>query len=431
MRIHYHTDCYWFGGSEVALLLHLEAAFGSADLQPFFTYRADSEYESGLRAQASSGVRARRLRLPDPADLKHALSRGRSPRVAKALRGGVSLLPLRQFCLLWDIGRLYVAFHAERPDVVHINNGGFPGAISCNAAAIAARCANVPAVVYVANNIAIPYERPSRVLDYPVDRLVVRSVDVFVTASAIASSALASVLRLPETQHTVIPNATEAGEAPAPVEGIRADLGVADDRLVLLVMARLEKRKGVKHLFDALPLLPLGIRDRVIILVAGEGPEQDALEKQCASMGIAAQIRFLGHRTDRWSLYEAADVIVLPSISHEDMPIVILDAMAAGRPVVASRVAGIPEQVVDGVTGRLVPPGDATALAEALGTVLAEEGARVAMGRAARERYEARYTPQRFTDAYRHLYASVLKGTRRRAASKAVPADSGVRRQCT
>jgi glycosyltransferase involved in cell wall biosynthesis len=435
MRIHYHTDCYWFGGSEIALLLHVEAAFDSADVEPIFTYRAGSEYESGLRTQASRRVQARRLRLPDPADLKQALTHGKSPRVARMLRGGVSLLPLRQLCLAWDVARMYALFRAGAPDVVHINNGGYPGAISCNAAAIAARAARVPVVVYVVNNVAMAYHRPSRLLDYPVDRLVVRSVDMFVTASMIASQALASVLRLGEGQHTVIPNAAKPGAPTVSRSDVRRDLRISDDHLVLLVMARLEKRKGHTFLLRALPRFPDDIRDKVTVLVAGVGPEHAALEAECATLRIADHVHFLGQRDDRWSLYAAADVVVLPSISHEDMPIVILDAMAAGRPVVATRVAGIPEQVVDGVTGRLVPPGDAAALAEALAAILEDPTGRAAMGKAARARYESRYTPQRFVDAYRKLYSSLLERRRpresRNTADRRNPAASaGNRRAC-
>jgi L-malate glycosyltransferase len=408
VRIHYHTDCYWFGGSEVVLLLHVEDAFRRPDEQPVFTYRAGREYEAGMASQVSSRVRATRLRLPDPADLKRALSRNRSPRIGRARRGGVSLLPLRQLCMAWDIGRLYAMFRAEQPDVVHINNGGYPGAISCSAAAIAARIAGVPAIVYVVNNIAVPYERPSRLIDYPVDRLVVRSVDIFVTASMIASKAVESVLRLTANQHTVIPNAATSGAGGSRVDARHA-LDIPDDRLVLLLMARLEERKGHAVLLEAITQLPEQIRDRALVLIAGDGPEKDALQAQVHSLHIADQVRFLGHREDRWSLYEAADLVVLPSIGHEDMPIVIIDAMAAGRPVVATRIAGIPEQVVGGVTGRLVPPGDSEALAEAIAEVLLDDRGRAAMGSAARARYETRFTPERFVDAYRRVYTSILE----------------------
>jgi len=261
----------------------------------------------------------------------------------------------------------------------------------------------------------------------------IQSIDVFVTASVVASHALASVLHLGDHQHTVIPNAAEPGVATASRAEIRHDLGIIDDRLVLLVMARLEKRKGHTYLLDALPQLPDQLRERTVVLVAGVGPERDALEAQCAAMDLGDRVRFLGQRNDRWSLYEAADVVVLPSISHEDMPIVILDAMAAGRPVVASRVAGIPEQVVDGVTGRLVPPGDPAALAHALAAILEDSPRRAAMGKAGRERYESRYTPQRFVDAYRRLYVSLLERRRRResktSADSRDPTASGRNRQ--
>jgi glycosyltransferase involved in cell wall biosynthesis len=233
----------------------------------------------------------------------------------------------------------------------------------------------------------------------------------------------------------VIPNSTESGASAASRERTRNDLGLSNDRLVLLVMARLEKRKGHTYLLDALTQLPQHIRDHVSVLVAGVGPEQAALQGQSAAMGLTGSVQFLGHRDDRWSLYEAADVIVLPSISHEDMPIVILDAMAAGRPVVASSVAGIPEQVVDGVTGRLVPPGDSAALAEALAHVLGDELDRAAMGKAARARYEATYTPQRFIDAYRRLYSSLLERRRPRGSRATHGHDAepgpGTRRACT
>jgi glycosyltransferase involved in cell wall biosynthesis len=105
------------------------------------------------------------------------------------------------------------------------------------------------------------------------------------------------------------------------------------------------------------------------------------------------------------------------------MPIVIIDAMAAGRPVVASEVAGIPEQVVDRVTGRLVPPGDAASLANALRDILGEDDVRVEMGVAARARYEANYPPRAFIDAYRRLYASILAGKGACAANSLTNGD--------
>lgn len=414
MRIHYHTDCYWFSGSESTLLVLLAAAHDRPSVQTVFTYRAWPEYERGLRAKLDPQVRSRRLWLPDPANLKVALTRGRSRRTSRLIRGGVSLLPIRQCCLVWDVGRMYVELRRSDPDVVHINNGGFPGAISCNATAIAARLAGIP-VLYVVNNLAYPYRTPGRVVDYPFDRLVARSVSVFVTGSAAAATALRSVLRLDARRQRVIPNAVVRREPSASEDETRRSLGVAAEARIALVVARLEKRKGHRYILEALSQLPPSLRD-VVLVLAGDGPERAYLEHLAQSLHLSDRVRFVGEHPDPWSLYAVAGVVVLPSIGREDFPIVVLEAMAAGRPVVATRVAGVPDQVVDGVTGRLVPPGDPTALAAAVAEVVGSAGHGERMGAAGRQRYETHFAAQRVIEEYWKTYSMLTSsGTRRRA----------------
>lgn len=406
MRIHYHTDNYWFSGSEATLLVLLSAALDEPSVQTVFTYRAWPEYEEGLRTKLAPRVRRRRLQLPDPANLKVALSRGRSPRVSRALRGGVSLLPVKQVCLLWDIARMYAELRRSNPDVVHINNGGFPGAISCNAAAIASRLAGIPSL-YVVNNIAYPYRTPGRVLDYPFDRMVARSVSVFVTGSSAAGDALRHVLRLKPSRHRVIPNAVVRRDPSASADETRQALGISHETRIALVVARLEARKGHRYLLEALTHLPASCAD-LMVVIAGSGPERGALEHIAESLGVSKRVRFIGEHSDPWSLYAIADVVVLPSIGHEDFPIVILEAMAAGRPVVATRIAGVPDQVRDHVTGRLVEPSDAVRLAEALADVLDVPGRGEAMGIAGRHRYETHYAPSEVVSQYWRAYRALL-----------------------
>jgi glycosyltransferase involved in cell wall biosynthesis len=407
VRIHYHTDCYWFSGSEATLMVLLAATHEQPGLEAEFTFRAWPEYERGLRGKLDPRVRARRLRLPDPANMKAALSRGRSPRVARTLRGGVSLMPIRQICLVWDIGRMYAELRRSDPDVVHINNGGFPGAISCNATAIAARLAGIPAL-YVVNNIAYPYRTPGRLFDYPVDRAVAHSVNLFVTGSNAAATALRGVLRLDATRQRVIPNAVVRREPRSSVTETRHALGVAAGARIVLVVARLEPRKGHRYLAEAITRLPSSFDD-VVLVVAGDGPERAALDALVESNHIGHRVRLLGEHADPWALYAAADLVVLPSIGHEDFPIVILEAMSASRPVVATRVAGAPDQVVDGVTGYIVEPRDPAALVTAITDVLGTPGRGEQMGLAGRQRYEEQFTPDRvvnsYVDAYRSLRA--------------------------
>lgn len=184
-------------------------------------------------------------------------------------------------------------------------------------------------------------------------------------------------------------------------------LGVGSEIRIALVVARLEARKGHRYVLQALAQLPPEFDD-VVLVLAGDGPERAALEHLAETLRISERVRFLGEHADPWSLYAVASVVILPSIGHEDFPIVILEAMTVGRPVVASRIAGIPDQVVDGVTGRLVDPGDPAALAAAVAEVLGTPGQAEQMGTAGRLRYQTHFAAQRVVEQYWQTYATLI-----------------------
>ncbi len=408
VRTHFHTDCYSFSGSETTLMLLLEDAVGRNDSFAF-TYRRWPEYEEGLSRHLPAGVEATGLRLPDPADIKQALTGGRSGTALRLIRAAITLLPFRQLCLLYDLVRLVVLLRRERPDVLHVNNGGLPGAISCNAAAIAGRIAGVPVVVYVVNNLAFGYDRPGRWFDYPVDRILVSSVTRFVTGSVAAGVALRSVLGLRPDQHAVLPNGVATRAPGTTAAETRHALGLDAHAVVIAVVARLEVRKGHRYLLEAITRLSEDRRRNLRVLIAGAGPEHEHLVRLAGDLGVVDQVTFLGPHPDPWALYDVADLVVLPSVSHEDLPIVIIEAMAAGVAVVASKVAGTVELVDDGVTGLLVEPGDSVGLAAAVDELLGDEPRRTEMGAAARSRYAATYTPDRAVKRYRVLSEQLLE----------------------
>jgi len=148
----------------------------------------------------------------------------------------------------------------------------------------------------------------------------------------------------------------------------------------------------------------LGSADPVLV-VAGDGPCRDDLHKRAATLGLGDRVRFLGERHDVPDVLRALDVFVLPSIA-EGISNTILEAMATGLPVVATRVGGNPELVVDGVTGRLVPRQNADALAEAVGEYLRDPSRRIDHGAQAR----ARATEVFDLDVMRDTYAGVYAG---------------------
>jgi glycosyltransferase involved in cell wall biosynthesis len=144
----------------------------------------------------------------------------------------------------------------------------------------------------------------------------------------------------------------------------------------------------------------------VLLLIVGDGPERARLEEVTKVCGAAPYVRFLGHRDDARRWLAGCDVYVNSSIS-EGVSLTILEAMAAGLSIVATRVGGTPE-VVDATCARLVSPRDANALAGALLDLSRQPAVREQMGRAARTRVEALFTLERMVDEYRDVYHKVL-----------------------
>jgi glycosyltransferase involved in cell wall biosynthesis len=172
----------------------------------------------------------------------------------------------------------------------------------------------------------------------------------------------------------------------APPAGIRSSLGIADDALVLVIAGALDGRKGHDTMFHALAKLPA----RLHLVVLGEGERGGEFRGTVKAAGIDERVHFMGHRDDVFAVLREADLLVHPS-EIDATPYVIVEAMAAGLPVVASGIYGIPELVIDGETGVLVPPGDSAATAGTLRILAADPEMRVKMGAAARKRYEEHF----------------------------------------
>lgn len=219
-------------------------------------------------------------------------------------------------------------------------------------------------------------------------RRTARAADLVFAPSATTAAELMRDYGARDT--AVLPNAS--GGLPAPP---RAVSGVAPaGEPGLLFVGRLRLRKGVEVLLKALACLRAeGRLPR--LRIAGDGEHRRAIESAAVRFGVRDQVDFLGRRGPaeiRW-LLERSAALVVPSI-YEGMPLVILEAMVAGVPVVASRVSGIPEVVLDPETGWLVPPEDPVALARALAELLDAPGPARERGARGRQRLEARYRPE-------------------------------------
>ncbi len=186
---------------------------------------------------------------------------------------------------------------------------------------------------------------------------------------------------------------------------IRRHLDIPPEHEVVTCVGQLIDFKGINHLIDAAHLLRR--RQALTVLIIGDGDRRLALTEQVRRLGLEEKVLILGKRDDVELLLAASDLFVCPSVWDEALGYVILEAMAAGLPVVASRVGGIPEVVREGETGLLVPPGDAEALAGAIASLLDDPGRRGRMGQAGRRIIEEAFSMEGAVAATARLYAEL------------------------
>jgi len=187
-------------------------------------------------------------------------------------------------------------------------------------------------------------------------------------------------------------------------------LGVDKGRLLVGVVAVLERRKGHAVLIEAMRTLKREMRAGTLplVVIEGEGVEGEALKGLVRDGGLEGDVLFVGSEGNVFNFMNAVDVMVLPSIGQEDFPNVILEAMSLGKTVIASTIAGVPEQIDHMRDGILVEPGSATSLAAAIRSVATDRGLRESLGMEARQKFGRSFSARTSVRNYELLYERLL-----------------------
>jgi glycosyltransferase involved in cell wall biosynthesis len=183
-------------------------------------------------------------------------------------------------------------------------------------------------------------------------------------------------------------------------------LGLATGRFVIGAVGRLSREKGFSFLIRALGRLVDQSIDAEL-WIAGEGPQRASLESLASNLGLRDRVQLLGHRDDVIDLYHGMDAFVVSS-AREGLPNVLLEAMALELPVVATRVAGVPDLIRDGENGLLVDPGSTEALADALRRLAENSGLRRRLGEAARRTVEDSHDFKKRMETILGIYDRIL-----------------------
>ena len=249
-------------------------------------------------------------------------------------------------------------------------------------------------------------------------RWAMRHSNATVAVSRATRTQLALDLGIAEEGLQVVPNGVPI--RPGDPALVREELDFGRDDVVLLAVGNLDERKGHMFLLRALHELTvegLDIPWRLIVAGGRGGPQLKPLEQFAHANGLAGRVHILTQRDDIPDLQAAAQIFVMPSL-WEGLPMAMLEAMLAGNAIIASRTGGIPEAVVDGEHGLLIPPGDVPELKRALHRLLVDSTYRQRIAAAAQVRGHAEFTLRVMADAYERIY----EGARSRSHSRALPA---------
>jgi len=318
-----------------------------------------------------------------------------SDSAVEALRRGLDArsVPMRGALDLVAVLRLKRELERAGVDLVHLHTSR-----ATWLGGLAARWAGLRAITTRRQDRAVPRSVRTRLV---YRRLVRRAVAI--------SPAVARRLADGGVPSVTIPSAVDP-LALAPRRGraaTRAELNVEASDFAVLTLAQLVPRKGVDVLLRALARLAGGPA-RPLLLVAGDGPERAGLATLARELGLSERVRFLGARTDKGDLLAACDVFALASRA-EGLGVAALEAMALARPVVASRVGGLMEAVVEGRTGLLVEVDDVGGFAAALERLRGDPELRARLGAAGPERLQEGFAAEQMVAAYEELYHQVLE----------------------
>jgi glycosyltransferase involved in cell wall biosynthesis len=306
--------------------------------------------------------------------------------------------------------RLLAIIRRVQPDVLHTHTAK-AGAIGRLAALMAGK--DRPAVVVHTfhGHVLRGYFSPWKTAMFrQLERRLAASTDALIAVSPEVKADLVRLGVAPPEKIVVIRLGLDLEArlaAPADArETLRRDLGIPADRVVLAWLGRMTEIKRADVLLDAFARLRESTA-AVDLVIAGDGPLRAALEQRAVDLGIADACHFTGFRSDVGTIYAASDGVVLTS-ANEGTPVSVIEAQAAGLPVVSTDVGGVRDIVADGSSGFVVPAGDVEALAERLGRIVADPELRARLGDEGRARAGTRYSVPRLVHDVDQLYRELL-----------------------
>jgi glycosyltransferase involved in cell wall biosynthesis len=322
------------------------------------------------------------------------------------------IAPLRDVRAIFRLARL---MRRERPEILHTHTAK-AGAVGRLAALLAGQ-ARPPIVVHTFHGHVLRgyFNAPLTAGFRLLERLLARWTTALVAVSPQVRDDLVALGVAPASRFTVVRLGIEldrrVGDGEESGLETRRLMGVPPDVFVVGWVGRMTAVKRTDDLLRTLRrLVDLGVDARLCLV--GDGPDREPLERKAHELGVVKRCLFVGYQEDVGRFYDAFDAMLLPS-ANEGTPVSAIESLAAGRPVVATRVGGVPDVVRDGIDGFLAEVGDVETLAARLAELAVDPERRRELGRAGRERVLERYAVGRLVADVDRLYRTLLQGEKR------------------
>lgn len=401
----YYSDCFFFAGCENMVANFLNSDALKEEFNVHFVYRYSKQYEDGVRARINDMSICQGVNLIiEPTMDEWVTSSNRLIACLQRIIWSICFIFIKYWSLYKNIQSLKKVFKKYNPDIVHINNGGYPAATSAQSAVLAAHKCDVDKIYYVVNNMAMSYMHATRIFDVFVDPFIKRYVTKFITGSNNAGNHLKKVLSLPSEKQITIRNGIVQRSTTMTVLDFKSRYNIPGDKLVFTTIANLEERKGHRYLLQAVKeLRDEGELKNQIFILEGKGPNESFINNFIRDNKLN-EIVLLITVPAIYDLYAASDVVILPSIANEDFPNIIIESMGMGLPVIGTRIAGIPEQILPEKTGILIDPANTEQIKSAIIKMSLDSQFRLDCGNRAKEVFIDNYTSEKSVKNYIDLY---------------------------
>ncbi len=351
------TDCYIYGGSERLMSFLLSNNTLKENYEMKLAYRKFAAYEEGMRNDY--------IGTPTSDLLPQVLLSNESfffrincmtmPKIMKVIvKLPFFVFQKLQIYAIFNLIVFSILLRKQKPEILHINNGGYPGAKSCNVLVLANYLTIKAKVVYQVNNQA---QSQKNYFEKVLDRIINKKVDFFVNASQRAKDQLVQKRNFDPSKILLVNNCVPLPKEKQTREEILKELNIPLNSFLIVEVAFLSERKGQKYLIDALADLyerEQIAKNKVYCAFVGNGEDEEFLKKYIDELGLKSNIFLLGYRNNSEDFISACDLFVLPSIRDEDMPLVLLSALGYGQTIIATDFAGIAQVIQNNSNGILI-----------------------------------------------------------------------------